>query len=326
MPAAVDIATLSMTEIIRLQNLLSQELVRRFETGAAIVFTDIVGSTAYCGRFGDAAARQLQQLHFDLAERALAQHGGRLVDTAGDGAVSIFAAAAAAAAAMCALARAVSTENAGRAREHQLVLRTGIHCGRVLTDGVQVSGDVMNVGARIAASAEPGQIRLSRDCFRELEVDMRLRCRLLGFVELKGVSRAIELLALDWLDRSRIPVAVRVRETGQRIVLPEQDIVSFGRLDVIEGVSANDVVLALPDGAATRQLSRWHFELRRRREGCVLRSVAPHGTQVDGRALQRGEEVAVGPGTVVTLAGVMTLDLLGAPRADGTRSDATMIL
>jgi class 3 adenylate cyclase len=34
----------------------------------------------------------------------------------------------------------------------------------VLTDGVQVTGDVMNLCARIAASAEPGQIRLSRDC------------------------------------------------------------------------------------------------------------------------------------------------------------------
>lgn len=326
MPHALDIGTLSMTEIIRLQNLLSQELVRRFETRAAIAFTDIVGSTAYFGRFGDAVGRQLQQLHFDLVERVLAPHGGRLVDTAGDGAASIFASAAAAAAAMCELARAVSAENAERAREHQLLLRTGIHCGRVLTDGVQVSGDVMNLGARIAASAEPGQIRLSRDCFRELEVEMRLRCRLLGRVELKGVSRALELLALDWLDRSRIPVAVRVRETGQRIDLPEQDIVAFGRLDVVEGVSANDVVLALPDGTATRQLSRWQFELRRRLEGCVLRSVAAHGTQVDGRALQRGEEVAVAPGTVVTLAGVMTLDLLGAPGAEGTRSGQTMVL
>ena len=82
-----------------------------------------------------------------------------------------------------------------------------------------------------------------------------------------------ELLSLDWLDRERFPVAVRVRETGERIELPLQDIVSFGRMDIIEGMSANDIVLTLPDGMATRQISRWHFELRRRTDGYILRSV-----------------------------------------------------
>jgi class 3 adenylate cyclase len=326
MTLALDIGSLSMTEIIRLQNLLSQELSRRFETSAAICFSDIAGSTAYFARFGDAAGRQLQQLHIDLLERALAQHGGRLVDTAGDGAVGFFTSAAAAATAMCQLQKDVNAENAHRARDHQLVLRIGMHWGRVLTDGTQVTGDVMNLCARIAASAELGQIRLSRDAFRELDIGLRLRCRPLGGVELKGVGRAIELLALDWLDRERFPVAVRVRETGERIELPTQDIVSFGRMDIIEGMSANDIVLALPDGMATRQISRWHFELRRRTDGYILRSVTSHPTLVDGRALQRGDEVPVGPGTVITLSGVMTLDLLGSSRLDGTRSDETMVL
>jgi hypothetical protein len=51
-------------------------------------------------------------------------------------------------------------------------------------------------------------------------------------------------------------------ETGEHIDAAAcSDIVSFGRMDIIEGMSANDVVLALPDGLATRQISRWHFEL-----------------------------------------------------------------
>lgn len=326
MPLEFDIGKLSMTEIIRLQNVLSQELSRRFEVQAAICFTDIANSTAYFARFGDAAGRQLQQLHLDLLDRALALHGGRLVDTAGDGAATFFTAATGAAAAMCTLQRDLSAENAHRAREHQLVLRCGLHWGRLLSDGVQVTGDVMNLCARIAASADPGQIRLSRDCFRELDIMHRLRCRPLGDVELKGAGRALALLALDWLDRDRFPVAVRVRETGELIELPLHDIVSFGRMDIIEGMSANDVVLSLPDGLATRQISRWHFELRRRPDGYVLRSVTTHPTLVDGRALQRGDEVPVGPGSVVALSGVMTLDLVGSARLDGTRSDETMML
>jgi class 3 adenylate cyclase len=322
----LDLETLSMTEIIRLQNLLSQELSRRFETSAAVCFTDIAGSTAYFARFGDALGRQLQQLHIDSLERVLATHDGRLVDTAGDGAVSIFKSASDAAAAMCALQLDLNGANIHRERDHQLVLRVGLHWGRVLTDGVQVTGDVMNLCSRIAASADPGQIRLSRDCFRELDIAQRLSCRPLGDFELKGAGRSLTLMAMDWLDRSRFPVAVRVRETSELIDLPLQDIVSFGRMDIIEGMSANDVVLSLPDGLATRQISRWHFELRRRPEGYILRSVTSHPTLVDGQPVQRGDEVPVGPGSSVTLAGVMTLDLVGDGRVDDTRSEETMVI
>ncbi len=321
-----NLGSLSMTEIIRLQNLLSQELSRRFETSAAICFTDIAGSTAYFTRFGDALGRQLQQLHLDSLERALAAHGGRLVDTAGDGAVTFFTSASAAAAAMCALQHELSHANAHRERDHQLALRIGIHWGRLLTDGAQVTGDVMNLCARIAASADPGQIRLSRECFRELDIAQRLSCRPLGDVELKGAGRTLALLTMDWLDRSRFPVAVRVRETGELIELPLHDIVSFGRMDIIEGMSANDVVLTLPDGMATRQISRWHFELRRRSDGYILRSVTTHPTLVDGQPLQRGDEVPAVPGTVVGLSGVMTLEFVGSARLDGTRSDETMVI
>lgn len=318
--------TLSMTEIIRLQTLLSQELSRRFETSATVCFTDIVGSTAYFARFGDASGRQLQQLHVDALDRALRAHGGRLVDTAGDGAVSIFADASQAAQAMCALQHDLNAANLHRERDHQVVLRVGLHHGRVLTDGVQVTGDVMNLCARIAASAEPGQIRVSHDCFRELDNLLRLRCRPLGDVPLKGAGRPMALLSLHWLDRSRFPVAVRVRESGEQIDIPLNDIVSFGRLDIIEGMTANDVVLALPDALATRQISRWHFELRRRPDGYVLRSVSTNPTVVDGRPLQRGQEVPALPGSVVVLSGVMTLELLGRLHADGpSGDDATMV-
>ena len=326
MPPDFDLGSLSMTEIIRLQTLLTQELSRRFETSATICFTDIAGSTAYFARFGDAMGRQLQQLHIDSLERVLATHDGRLVDTAGDGAVTFFTSASDAAAAMCALQHDLGGINTHRERDHQLVLRVGMHFGRVLTDGVQVTGDVMNLCARIVATAEPGQIRLSRDCFRELDIAQRLSCRPLGDVTLKGAGRSLELLTLDWLDRSRFPIAVRVRETGELIDLPLHDIVSFGRMDIIEGMTANDVVLTLPDAMATRQISRWHFELRRRTDGYLLRSITSHPTLVDGKPLQRGDEVPVGPGSVVGLSGVMTLDFIGSARNDGTRSDETMVL
>lgn len=311
-----------MTEIIRLQTQLSQELARRFEISTALVFSDIVGSTPYFARFGDEVGRQLQQLHLDLLDAVLPAQGGRIVSTAGDGAFTVFLSAMAAADAMIVMLQQVSEENERRTRDHQLTLRIGAHWGRALSDGDQVIGDAVNLCARIAASAEPGQIRLSRDLFQELGSARRLQCRPLGAVELKGIGRSIELLGLEWRDLASFPNAVLIHESGQRIALPTQDIIACGRLEMIEGMSANDLVLALPDPIATRQISRWHFELRRRAAGYVLRAVSSQPTVVDGQALNNGDEVPVKPGSTVVLSDVMTLTLL-APSVFHASGEAT---
>ena len=313
-----------MTEIIRLQTLLSEELTRRFETGMALAFSDIVDSTAYFSRFGDGAGRQLQQLHVDLLSNALPATGGRIVDTAGDGAFACFQSAVAAADAMTTLLHEISAANVHRSHEQQLTVRIGLHWGRVLSDGVQVTGDAVNLCARIASSAEPGQIRLSRELFQEFDATHRLMCRRLGPVALKGVGREVELLGLAWRDPTLFPSRLVVRETGEQIELPEQDIVTLGRLKMIEGMTANDIVLTLPDAAATRRISRWHFELRRSPGGYLLRAVSNQSTLVDGVPVLAGHDVPIAPGTVVELAVVMTLQFVSAS-LPGAPDDGTNI-
>ena len=305
-----DFRTLSMAEIIRLQNELQQELTRRFQRQAALAFCDIVGSTEYFARFGDAPGRQLQQLHVDLVGECLGRHQGRLVDTAGDGAFLTFPAADAALGALMELQTAVSRANAARSREHQLRLRIGAHWGPVLTDGVAVSGDAVNLCARVAGCAEPGEIRLTREMFQESSAAHRLKCRSLGAAELKGVARQIELFVLDWRDRELFPTHIRIEETANERRLPDQDIISFGRLREHEGAAANDVVLTLDDPQHALQISRWHFELRRFPDGFRLRPLSDRQTEVDGTPVPKNGQVAVKAGSKVRVARVLTLTFL----------------
>ena len=322
----IDFGALSMTEIIRLQGLLQQELTRRFEHQVALAFSDIVGSTPYFARFGDAAGRQLQQLHIDLLGKCLPASQGRIVDTAGDGAFLAFPAANAATDALIEFLQLVSRENATRARDHQLQVRIGMHWGPVLTDGVVVSGDAVNLCARVAAAAGVGEIRLTREVFLELAATHRLNCRPLGPVELKGVTRQIELLMLDWRDRTLFPTLFRVEETAEEVLLPQQDIITFGRLREHEGTLANDVVLSLPDPLQARQISRWHFELRRFADGFRLRPLSDGATEVDGALVAKGQEVSIKPGSRIRVANVITLTF-SSPPVSGVpdSSDATMI-
>ena len=320
-----DFSALGMAEIIRLQNELQQELTRRFQRHAALAFSDIVGSTEYFSRFGDAPGRQLQQLHVDLVGECLGRHQGRLVDTAGDGAFLTFPAADAALGALMELQGAVSRANAARSREQQLRLRMGAHWGPVLTDGVAVSGDAVNLCARVAGAAEPGEIRLTREMYRETSAGHRLKCRAVGAAELKGVARQVELFVLDWRDRELFPTHIRIEETAEVRRLPDQDIISFGRLREHEGAVANDIVLTLEDPSRALQISRWHFELRRFPDGFRLRPLSERHTEVDGAAVPKNGEVAVKTGSKVRVARVLSVTLI-APASDMASSLVTRVV
>lgn len=318
-----DISSLTMTEIIRLQNILSRELKRRFERHTALAFSDIVGSTSYFAQHGDEAGRKLQQRHVDLLQQCLGDEG-RIVDTAGDGAFLCFTAVEDAMDALVAFEQQLQADNADRPRTEHLDVRVGVHWGPVLTDGEQVTGDAVNLCARIAGSAEVGEIRLSRDAANELhEPSKRLACEPLPPVELKGIARPVELLRFVWMDRHRFPDRARIEETGEDIVVPQLSTVSFGRLRSSEGVRGNDVVLLLPDRNQMMQVSRWHFELRRRPDGLVLRAVSDNVTEVDGAPVLRGAEVPVRRGTVVRVGKVMTLVFDSAHNPDGNADLAT---
>jgi class 3 adenylate cyclase len=311
----IDLETLGLTEIIRLQNRLSEIVRRKFTKTLALCFTDIAGSTAYFARFGDEAGRRIQQRHFDLLERAIAPRGGRVVDTAGDGAFSVFPAIDAAAVALTGFYRLLADDNAARGRDEALVVRAGLHWGEVLTDGEHFSGEAVNLCSRVASSGSEGEIRITIDAFRELPKDQKQRCLPLPPVSLKGIPGVVELAVLPWQDRTLFPVSVRVVETGKVIPLPHADVITFGRVRDDGGVQG-DVALEAPDPAATHTISRFHFELRRRGDGFVLRTTTDRLTEVDGAPVPKGGEAKIRPGSTVRVSRALTLAFVGAPEAD----------
>src|SRR6202035_2541422 len=62
----------------------------------AIVFTDIVGSTALGVQLGDAAMKEIRRAHFAHSRTLIAQHHGREIKTIGDSVMAVFRSAGAA--------------------------------------------------------------------------------------------------------------------------------------------------------------------------------------------------------------------------------------
>jgi class 3 adenylate cyclase len=302
-----DFESLSLTEVIQLQNHLSEMVKRRFERTLALAFTDIVGSSTYFARFGDEAGRRLQQEHIDALDHATRSTQGWIIDTAGDGAFVAYPSVPAATTALTELLARTSQSNSARQAEHQLLIRCGVHWGAALNDGKLVTGDAVNLCARVASSASGGEIRVTKAAFLELPHNERLRCRTLPPESLKGIPNPVDMLRYEWRDSKRFPSTVMVDETGQTIALPSRDTITFGRLGEVDGMPGNDVVLLHPDRALAAKVSRWHFELRRHATGFVLRTVSNNSTEVDGHAVEQGKDVPVLPSSVIKLAGVLTL-------------------
>jgi class 3 adenylate cyclase len=323
----IDPDQLSLNEIIELQIRLSETLKRRFEKPLALAFSDVVASTAYAARHGNEAGRALQQRHLELLGRAIERYAGRVVDVAGDGAFTCYPEAELAVEAMIALQRGAYDQNLDHEPERHLALRTGVHWGLVLTDGTVVAGREVNFCARVAASAAPAEIRATLPAFHELPNAMRVGCASLPPEVLKGYDEPVTMVRVAWQEPAKPrPSAVLLHETGERLRLPEKAHVTFGRLRARQGEVANDIVLTLPDPEQMRQISRWHFELRRRGARWILRSLTRNAMEVDGVLLDMGAERPIEIGSIARVADVLTIEFLGdevppefaTPEADAT--------
>ena len=117
---------------------------------AALMFTDIVGSTDLAVQLGDARWRKLLASHDSMLRRNLTRFHGRKVDQAGDNVLATFDRTTQAA--ECARAILDSAPKLG------LQMRIGIHFGEVEVIGGKVGGASVHIGARLLAVAFPGEV------------------------------------------------------------------------------------------------------------------------------------------------------------------------
>jgi class 3 adenylate cyclase len=145
---------------------------------ATVLFTDIVDSTARLAELGDAGWRELVERHHALVRQHLSRFRGEEVDTAGDGFFARFDGP----------IRAVRCAQAigGSMRELGLDIRAGLHTGECELVGGKVAGIAVNIGARVAALAGPGEVLVS-STVKDLVAGSELRFEDRGLAELKGV-------------------------------------------------------------------------------------------------------------------------------------------
>ena len=154
---------------------------------ATVMFTDIVSSTERAAELGDRRWRDLIESHDALVRRQLERHRGRAVKTLGDGFLATFDGP----------ARGIRCAQAIRegVRALGVEIRAGLHTGELEVMGDDVGGMAVNIGARVGAKAEPGEVLVS-STVTDLVVGSGLEFTERGTHVLKGVPGEWRLYAV----------------------------------------------------------------------------------------------------------------------------------
>ena len=133
---------------------------------AAIMFTDMVGSTSAAQNDEATALKQLQT-QAEILRPRFSAHQGREVKSLGDGFLVVFDSALRAV--QCAIdVQQVMRERNSEPGVHPILIRIGVHLGDVEERGDDIFGDSVNVASRIEPQALPGGICLSEPVFGQV--------------------------------------------------------------------------------------------------------------------------------------------------------------
>ncbi len=153
---------------------------------AVVGFADLVGFTSLTQQMSPDKLERLVVGFEDRALAAVAHPGARLVKTIGDEAMFVAGNAEDALDIACALVADPELPS----------LRVGLAAGEIVTRDGDLYGPVVNLAARLVATAEPDQIVFDAETLRRLP-DGRARATSVGTRQLQGFDEPVEVFALE---------------------------------------------------------------------------------------------------------------------------------
>src|SRR6516225_5002463 len=172
---------------------------------AAILAADIAGYSRLMGADEVGTVQALRE-HRAAAEPLIAEHGGRVVKTTGDGLLIEFGSVVGAVECALGLQRLAVERNTGTPAERQMEWRIGIHIGDVLIQGDDILGDGVNIAARLEGIAEPGGICISEDTFRQVRGKVEAEFVDLGEQSLKNIARPLRVYRVGSSPAAKQPI------------------------------------------------------------------------------------------------------------------------
>ena len=194
----------------------------------AVMFTDMVGYTALM-QTDERVGLEKRDRYVRALEHHHGAFGGRIVQRLGDGSMSMFPSSLAAVQAGVAMQRELSAQD--------VWVRIGVHVGEVIVEPERLTGEAVNIAARIESFAVAGGVMLSDSAYDQIKNRSDVGVVRLGRFRLKNVGRPFELFAV-LADGIVVPDAEALEGKGERFAslpsnLPDPVSPLIGRADEV---------------------------------------------------------------------------------------------
>jgi adenylate cyclase len=195
----------------------NQRVERRL---AAIFAADVAGYSRLMGS-DDVGTLRLLTERREVMDCLIAEHGGRIVNTAGDSVLAEFLSAVDAVQCAVETQARLARANESLPTDRRLEFRVGVHVGDVVVRGGDLFGDGVNIAARLQSLAEPGGVCVSGAAHEHVRRLLPLlRFADLGPQVVKNIDEPVRAYALS---SGRAPQAAAGPEPDRPKPLPLPD-------------------------------------------------------------------------------------------------------
>ncbi|MDD9918881.1 MAG: adenylate/guanylate cyclase domain-containing protein [Rhodospirillaceae bacterium] len=174
----------------------------------------------------------------------IAEHGGRIANTAGDSLLLEFPSAVDAVRCTVAIQTEMLKRNSTAESDRQIAFRVGINVGDVVVDGEDLLGDCVNIAARLESLATPGGMGVSDDTYRQVRDRLEIEWQDGGAYRVKNIDRPLQLW--HWSPDGSPPPAAAEKEApdraGMTFIMPDKPSIAVLPFDNLTGDPAQDYI------------------------------------------------------------------------------------
>ncbi len=177
---------------------------------AAILAADIAGYSRLMHEDEPATVRDLKA-HQSVILPLIGRHGGRIIDTAGDGIMAEFPSVIGATECAVEMQTVMAERNLRVPESRRMRFRIGINLGDVIHDETRIYGDGINIAARLEALAQPGGVLLSNTVYDQVRGKLPFTFEDVGERQLKNIEQPVRMYQLHIPGASSVAAATLVK-------------------------------------------------------------------------------------------------------------------
>jgi adenylate cyclase len=194
------------------------------------MLADIAGFSSLMERDESATFERVRSLREVLVAPKVAEYGGRVIKTTGDGFLAEFPSATAALRCGIEIQRQNHSDELSQAERDRIHMRIGINVGDIIIDGDDVAGDGVVIAARLEPLAPLDGICVSSTVREHIRQELGVEYTDLGDQQVKNISRPIRAYQIHLIGKHGLDVK-RVKRSKRQI--PRRALVGVATVAVL---------------------------------------------------------------------------------------------